>query len=199
MRIPLVAFDEATRRQHRPRRPATLRALLWGLGGGQRVGGGLESYAHRGVRHIGPRTTGQSPLTEVCGGAQVVQVRSDANERDAPSLGVESARLDAIWAAPPRSLDAESRQRLWASAGSILSHGPVNGAAASASTGLALGYVQSGKTTAITALFAAAADHGYRVIVALLGSTNLLLDQNTSRIESELGIGTRSDYRWVAM
>ena len=45
-------------------------------------------------------------------------------------------------------------------------------------TGLALGYIQSGKTTSITALIAAAADQGYQIIVALLGGTNLLLDQN---------------------
>ena len=63
---------------------------------------------------------------------------------------------------------------------------------------LALGYVQSGKTTSITALAAAAADDGYQVIVALLGSTNLLLDQNKQRLEGSLGITTRSDYVWIS-
>jgi hypothetical protein len=65
-------------------------------------------------------------------------------------------------------------------------------------TGLVLGYVQSGKTTAMMALMAAAVDRGYTVIVAFLGSTNLLLQQNSDRITKKLGIDTRSDYRWVA-
>ena len=34
------------------------------------------------------------------------------------------------------------------------------------------------------------------MIVALLGSTNLLLDQNQDRIETALSIGVRQDYRW---
>ena len=66
-------------------------------------------------------------------------------------------------------------------------------------TGLVLGYVQSGKTTAMTALMAAAVDAGYRVIVAILGSTNILLAQNADRITRYLGIDTRTDYSWVSM
>lgn len=69
----------------------------------------------------------------------------------------------------------------------------------SAPTGLALGYVQSGKTTAMTALAAECADRGYNIVIALLGVTNLLLGQNTSRLIGKLGIDTRSDYRWVSI
>ena len=114
-------------------------------------------------------------------------------------LGPEAGRLDAYLAAPPRSLDSLTRARIWKSAASILAHGPTGPQRDQSATGLALGYVQSGKTTSITALIAHAADEGYRVVVALLGVTNLLLDQNTSRIESALGIGVRSDYRWVVV
>jgi len=106
----------------------------------------------------------------------------------------ETARLDGILAT---SMDGPTRAHVWKSAESILSHGPL-GAGAAESTTLALGYVQSGKTTSITALTAAAADQGYQVIVALLGSTNLLLDQNRSRLEAALGIGVRDDYVWVS-
>ncbi len=63
-------------------------------------------------------------------------------------------------------------------------------------SGSPLGYVQSGKTTAITALMAEAADNGVRIVIALLGSTNLLLDQNVSRIENALGIEAPGHYRW---
>ena len=66
-------------------------------------------------------------------------------------------------------------------------------------TGLALGYVQSGKTTAMTALSAECADRGFQIIIALLGVTNLLLSQNTSRLLGKLGIENRSDYRWVSV
>jgi hypothetical protein len=66
-------------------------------------------------------------------------------------------------------------------------------------TGLVLGYVQSGKTTAMMALMAAAADRGYSIIIAFLGSTNLLLQQNSDRIVKKLGIHERNDYRWVSM
>lgn len=106
----------------------------------------------------------------------------------------ERERLDEILA---RKIDEPTRNSIWASALAILDHGVTPGASDS-NTGLALGFVQSGKTTSITALAAAAADDGYRVIVALLGSTNLLLDQNKSRLEESLGIGVRTDYVWIS-
>src|SRR5262245_49196719 len=107
-------------------------------------------------------------------------------------LGAEAERLDR---ALSKTLPDVTRAQLWSSTESILektdaSRGHVN-------TGLALGYVQSGKTTSITALVASAADRDYDVIVALLGSTNLLLDQNRRRLETALGIGDREDYVWV--
>src|SRR6478672_246562 len=106
----------------------------------------------------------------------------------------EVTRLDEILAA---HIDDDTRKGIWQSASAILKHGPLPGQASNP-TVLALGYVQSGKTTSITALAAAAADEGYQVIIALLGSTNLLLDQNRHRLESSLGITTRSDYVWIS-
>ena len=92
-------------------------------------------------------------------------------------------------------LNAEERARLWASADRILKHRSAD----SSALGLALGYVQSGKTTQMIALTAAAYDAGYRVVVALLGSTNLLLDQNSSRFIEKLQIDVRRDFRWVSI
>lgn len=106
----------------------------------------------------------------------------------------EVTRLDGILAT---TIGDNTREGIWESASAILKHGPKPGQA-SDPTVLALGYVQSGKTTSITALAAAAADEGYQVIVALLGSTNLLLDQNKQRLEGSLGITTRSDYVWIS-
>ncbi|MGH2777283.1 MAG: Z1 domain-containing protein [Actinomycetota bacterium] len=98
-----------------------------------------------------------------------------------------------------RGIVEVDRKAIWQSVDSILSHGPLAAQGSTDETGLALGYVQSGKTTSITALIATAADAGYRVIVALLGSTNLLLDQNSARLHKALGIGERDDYRWVSL
>ncbi|WP_435769694.1 Z1 domain-containing protein [Nocardioides sp. SYSU DS0651] len=106
----------------------------------------------------------------------------------------EIERLDKVLSS---AIDGETRAGIWAAARSILEQGPAE-ESTSQSTVLALGYVQSGKTTSITALAAAAADSGYQVIVALLGSTNLLLDQNSDRLEAALGITTRSDYVWIS-
>lgn len=106
----------------------------------------------------------------------------------------EIERLDGVLAA---SIDEETRAGIWRSVREILEQGPAEGTS-SQTTVLALGYVQSGKTTSITALAAAAADAGYQVIITLLGSTNLLLDQNSDRLEASLGITTRSDYVWIS-
>ena len=99
-------------------------------------------------------------------------------------------------------LDEIIRNKIWDSVDEILSHGPVGNSEIASNTGLALGYVQSGKTTTITALIAQAADSGYRIVIAILGSTNLLLSQNTKRIENSIGIGengNRRDYAWYVM
>lgn len=112
---------------------------------------------------------------------------------------VERDRLDAHMAAPPKPMASSTRRSIWGAADEILQHGPLSPTGVPGATGLALGYVQSGKTTTITATIAAAADAGYRVIVALLGSTTLLLGQNKDRLAEALGIGVRTDYRWVEL
>ena len=86
------------------------------------------------------------------------------------------------------------REKLWMSARNILNT-HIDGQSQST---LALGYIQSGKTTSISALCALAADSGYRVIVAILGSTNLLLDQNRIRVETSLGF-EEANYKWISL
>jgi hypothetical protein len=55
-----------------------------------------------------------------------------------------------------------------------------------AARGLVVGYVQSGKTTNFTAVIAKAIDAGYRLIIVLSGTTNLLRDQTQRRIDMDL-------------
>ncbi|WP_164983782.1 Z1 domain-containing protein [Cellulomonas endophytica] len=109
-------------------------------------------------------------------------------------LGAEAVRVDQALAS---KIDDATRTSIWESAREVLEAGPL-AAGTPGSTCLALGLVQSGKTTSIIALLAAAADAGYRIAIAVLGSTNLLLDQNRGRVEEALGIGRRQDYVWVS-
>ena len=105
------------------------------------------------------------------------------------SLGEQSKALDNRISG---MILEEDRNSIWQSANNILdSYEDGNG------TVLALGYVQSGKTTSITALCAAAADRDFKVIVAILGSTLLLRDQNRIRVEDYLGL-EENNYRWVS-
>lgn len=116
-----------------------------------------------------------------------------------PDLSQEKTLLDAKLAT---RIEHDARIRIWDSVDDILSKGPLSSEQFRGNTGLALGYVQSGKTTTITALLARAADSGYRIIITILGSTNILLTQNANRIESALGIGNngiRRDYQWFSM
>ena len=54
------------------------------------------------------------------------------------------------------------------------------------SKGLVVGYVQSGKTANITGVIAKAIDAGYRLIVVMTGTMNLLRQQTQRRIDMEL-------------
>ena len=62
--------------------------------------------------------------------------------------------------------------------------------------GLVVGKVQSGKTTNFSLLSAAAADHGYNLIVHLLGTENLLKDENLRDVKDILGIKHSSTGNW---
>lgn len=58
--------------------------------------------------------------------------------------------------------------------------------AAYASRGLVMGYVQSGKTANFAGVVARAADAGYRLIVVLAGTWNILRNQTQRRFDKEL-------------
>src|SRR5688572_18932429 len=55
-----------------------------------------------------------------------------------------------------------------------------------ASRGLVMGYVQSGKTANFTGVVARAADAGYRLIIVLAGTWNILRNQTQRRLDKEL-------------
>lgn len=82
----------------------------------------------------------------------------------------------------------EYRSNVWASVDSMLAKAEPFVNSGKGCTGLALGYVQSGKTTSIVGLLAAACDAGYRLIIGLIAVNDNLLDQNAKRILGKLGI-----------
>ena len=92
-----------------------------------------------------------------------------------------------------RHILPEDRARIWQSAENMLAFGEFG-----AKTVMGLGYVQSGKTTSISALCAMACDRGYRLIIAMLGSTTLLTDQNRTRVEEYLGVENH-EYIWKSI
>jgi hypothetical protein len=55
-----------------------------------------------------------------------------------------------------------------------------------ATKGLVVGYVQSGKTANFTAVAAKAADAGYRLIIVIAGTLNILREQTQRRFDKEL-------------
>jgi len=63
-------------------------------------------------------------------------------------------------------------------------------------TGLAIGYIQSGKTTSFTTVAALARDNGYRLIIVITGITNNLFKQSNDRLEEDLRLNQRTDRKW---
>lgn len=66
-------------------------------------------------------------------------------------------------------------------------------------TGLAFGYVQSGKTMSFTTLTALAKDNGYQVVIIIAGISDNLLDQSTKRLTSDLQLDKREDREWLGV
>jgi hypothetical protein len=83
-------------------------------------------------------------------------------------------------------LSEEERETLLYESAEILSHcvNPVD--TVGDITGLAVGYVQSGKTMSFTTLSTLAIDNGFRVIIYLTGTKNNLLEQTTKRLRKDL-------------
>lgn len=83
-------------------------------------------------------------------------------------------------------LDNDERDNLINEARTILSNcvNPIN--TIGSTTGIAVGYVQSGKTMSFTTLTALAIDNGFRIIIYFAGIKNNLLEQTTKRLKKDL-------------
>ena len=93
------------------------------------------------------------------------------------------------------NLDSEEKDNLLKETTHILSQcvNPVN--TIGSTTGIAIGYVQSGKTMSFTTLTALALDNGFRIVIYFAGIKVNLLEQTTKRLKKDLlteGANSRS-------
>ena len=91
-------------------------------------------------------------------------------------------------------LDPDSKDRLAAEATTILSKCISPQGAPDSTTGLVLGYVQSGKTLSFTATAALARDNGFPMVIVITGTATNLLDQSMGRLEADLHL--QDNRRW---
>jgi len=83
-------------------------------------------------------------------------------------------------------LDSEERDNLIIEAKEILSRCVNPLVEAGSATGIAIGYVQSGKTMSFTTLTALAIDNGFRIVIYFAGIKVNLLEQTTKRLRKDL-------------
>ncbi len=92
-------------------------------------------------------------------------------------------------------LDDQSTERLVSEATTILSKCLPPHGAADSTTGLVLGYVQSGKTMSFTTVAALARDNAFPMVIVVTGVSNPLLDQSTRRLEQDLRLQENRKWR----
>ena len=92
-------------------------------------------------------------------------------------------------------LDPESTERLADEATTILGKCLPPRGTAESTTGLVLGYVQSGKTMSFTTVAALARDNGFPMVIVVTGISTPLLDQSTRRLEQDLRLQENRKWR----
>lgn len=112
---------------------------------------------------------------------QRIEILKNENSRFTVFVGEQTNQLIERFS----KLDSDEVDNLLSETAQILSNcipPNVNGS----ETGIAIGYVQSGKTMSFTTLTAMAYDNGYRVIIYLAGVKNNLLSQTNNRLKKDL-------------
>ncbi len=93
------------------------------------------------------------------------------------------------------SLDHDSKERLASEAANILGKCIPPQSATDPTTGLVLGYVQSGKTLSFTAVAALARDNGFPMVIVITGIATNLFGQSRGRLESDLQLQNNRKWR----
>ena len=105
-----------------------------------------------------------------------------------PKMGEEVLRLQL----PPSSAESIRLEAV-----SILSACQPPQGPAGSKTGLAIGYVQSGKTMSFTAVAALAKDNDYPMVVVIGGTSHPLLAQSRGRLRKDLDFDHQAYRRWI--
>jgi Z1 domain-containing protein len=92
-------------------------------------------------------------------------------------------------------LDPDSKETLATEAATILGKCIPPQGNAESTTGLVLGFVQSGKTLSFTSVAALARDNGYPMVIVITGIATNLLDQSRGRLEADLRLQTNRKWR----
>jgi len=87
--------------------------------------------------------------------------------------------------------DPEARRRLAESSRAILARCAQPGGPNHDDAGIAIGYVQSGKTLSFTTVAALARDNGYAMVILIGGSSNILLNQTEGRLSQDLALAEK--------
>lgn len=93
------------------------------------------------------------------------------------------------------SLDHDSKDRLATEAATILGKCIPPQVGSESTTGLVLGYVQSGKTLSFTAVAALARDNEFPMVIVITGIATHLLGQSRGRLETDLRLQTNRKWR----
>lgn len=114
--------------------------------------------------------------------------------RWSPAIGPETCDLMGYFLS--HRLSDDSRGQLQQEAANILSRCVPPNIAEESETGLAVGYVQSGKTMSYTTVAALARDNGYRMVVVITGISKPLFRQSSDRLKRDLRLAERPDRKW---
>ncbi|MHB8618479.1 MAG: Z1 domain-containing protein [Chloroflexota bacterium] len=129
---------------------------------------------------------------------ELIQVIPDAGEDNGrwnPTVGPETESLLANLRLP----DQDERNRVRAEAFDILRRAVPPRAQEGSETGLAIGYVQSGKTMSFTTVAALARDNRYPMIIIIGGVSTSLFGQSEQRLIRDLRLEERNDRNWLRL
>lgn len=126
--------------------------------------------------------------------SETITIKQDSQSQ--VTIGERTHELGRTLAREDGDIDQEAFDSVCKSSATILSHciGSAPG-----TTGLVVGYVQSGKTMSMVTLAALAHDNGYPIVIFLTGVTNILQDQTFQRL-SALREASRNHFHiWNAL
>ena len=130
-------------------------------------------------------------MTQSINQIRIVATRPRPGMRWQPVVGPEVLGL-----VEKKLSDSDSRESVIGEAIDVLSRCVPPSAPKEQSTGLVVGYVQSGKTLSFTAVTALARDNGYRLVIVIAGTTKNLATQSRDRLLDDLGLQDTSFPKW---